>query len=104
MTVDLSHDASSASTWPGSRRVGSPDSRDPKTDGTAPRQRTLKHAFQMQEAKQRPQRHDRQLRRPPPQPRTRLDHECAHLATSTRNSSSSSGPSKRATNGRTFST
>ena len=29
MTVDLSHDSSSASTWPGSRRFGNPDSRDP---------------------------------------------------------------------------
>jgi hypothetical protein len=42
-------------------------------------QRTLERAFQMQEAKQRPQRHDRQLCRPEPQPRTRLDHEPAHL-------------------------
>ena len=33
----------------------------------------------MQETKQRTQRHDRQLRRAPPQPRTDLHHERAHL-------------------------
>jgi hypothetical protein len=43
-------------------------------------QRTLKHALQMQEPKQRPQRHDRQLRGAAPQSWTHLDDEPAHLS------------------------
>ncbi len=43
-------------------------------------QRTLKHALQMQEAKQRTQRHDRQVRRAAAQPRTHLHDEPAHLS------------------------
>jgi len=34
ITVDLSHDSSRASTWPGSSRFGNSDNRDPQTGGT----------------------------------------------------------------------
>jgi len=56
----------------GLQALGQPRQPPPRDRGHRAGERTLKRAFQMHEAKQRPQRHDRQLRGSSPQPRTHL--------------------------------